>query len=308
MNSWVFQANPRRYDVLAAASESRDDNWAMNQHRAKVRVGDKIYFYVSGAEAGIYATGRVATPVLDAGVDAEFGRWKVGIIYEAKVSPPVLRSELLAEDALSDFPVVTRAQGTNFPADDSVAEGLESVTSGRLEPTGASADPLESSWVRVQEVQQEHEEQSREALLDYLREIEPSQFERVVGALLEAMGYDEVDVVGRTGDRGVDINATLKLPGVTLPTVVQAKRWSGTVGSVEVRNVRGTLASNQKGLLVTTGRFSNEATVEATAPGKPIIDLLDGQQLVELLVEHGIGVEQRRLTLSRLDLDSISEL
>jgi restriction system protein len=46
-----------------------------------------------------------------------------------------------------------------------------------------------------------------------------------------------------------------------------------------------------KGLLVTTGTFSSEAKKEATRPGAPPIDLIDGDDLCDLLKKYGLGVK-----------------
>jgi restriction system protein len=46
-----------------------------------------------------------------------------------------------------------------------------------------------------------------------------------------------------------------------------------------------------KGLIITTGSFTKEAAAEATRDGAPPIDLIDGDQLIELLKDLTLGVE-----------------
>jgi hypothetical protein len=41
---WIFQANPKLYDLNAAIRNGRDENWAMNQHRGLVSVDDRVFF------------------------------------------------------------------------------------------------------------------------------------------------------------------------------------------------------------------------------------------------------------------------
>lgn len=48
MADWIFQANPKRYDVLAAAGERTDSRWSMKVHRDKVAVGDRVWFLIAG--------------------------------------------------------------------------------------------------------------------------------------------------------------------------------------------------------------------------------------------------------------------
>jgi len=63
-----------------------------------------------------------------------------------------------------------------------------------------------------------------------------------------------------------------------------------------VRNFRGAMAGRgEKGLLITTGRFTAEALVASTRGGAPPIELIDGQRLCDLLKEYelGLSVTQR---------------
>jgi hypothetical protein len=62
MATWLFQAKPERYNVVAAATRGFGDRWSMNQHRGDVAVGDEVFFFNSGAAAGIFVIGRVVSP------------------------------------------------------------------------------------------------------------------------------------------------------------------------------------------------------------------------------------------------------
>ena len=73
MTVWMFQASPKRYDLLGAAKSGFGDNWSMNQHRDAVTVGDKVYFFISGSEAGIYLVGHVVSPVYESAEMDSFG-------------------------------------------------------------------------------------------------------------------------------------------------------------------------------------------------------------------------------------------
>ena len=73
----------------------------------------------------------------------------------------------------------------------------------------------------------------------------------------------------------------------------QCKRYSGVVGAGEVRDFRGSLNNNtEKGVLITTGTFSKAAKTEAADPGKRLIDLMDGEELIDKIVECRIGVHE----------------
>jgi restriction system protein len=73
----------------------------------------------------------------------------------------------------------------------------------------------------------------------------------------------------------------------------QAKKYSGSIGPEKVRELRGALAGRaDKGILITTGRFSRKAVEEASRAGAPI-DLIDGERLTELLLQYELGVRIR---------------
>ena len=135
MTSLVFQSNPKRFDLLAAVERGPDDTWAVNQHRRLVSVGDRVFFYHSNQDAGIYVVGRVVGPVAEAEESFEYGRWRVPISYEALVRPPLLRPTLIDADEplLASQAVFTRAQGTNFLLPDASAARLEALVEARLQ-------------------------------------------------------------------------------------------------------------------------------------------------------------------------------
>jgi hypothetical protein len=130
MTTWLFQANPKRYDLLAAAEKGFDDQWSMNQHRDKVAVGDRVYFFISGPAAGIYVIGKVVSPVYEADETLEFGRHKVDVEYEAFIEPYIPRS-VLTDDAneplLASFAPFKGLQQTNFPAPPDVSARLHAL-------------------------------------------------------------------------------------------------------------------------------------------------------------------------------------
>ena len=58
---------------------------------------------------------------------------------------------------------------------------------------------------------------------------------------------------------------------------------------------------HEQGIIITTGEFSKGAQKEAIEPGKTRISLIDGEQLLELLIQYGIGVTQEQHTVLALD-------
>lgn len=65
--------------------------------------------------------------------------------------------------------------------------------------------------------------------------------------------------------------------------------------------MRGSLGVHEKGLIITTSDFSPGAVKEAAQPDKPPIALVTGEQLVMLIMEHGIGVHHSTPDLFEID-------
>ena len=85
----------------------------------------------------------------------------------------------------------------------------------------------------------------------------------------------------------------------------QSKRYNNTVGSPEVRNFRGAMEGRaDKGIIITTGRFTRRAQQEALREGASPIDLIDGSELVTMLKEYGIGVKVEVESNEKVEIDN----
>lgn len=151
---------------------------------------------------------------------------------------------------------------------------------------------------------QEINKGTRTALTNLLLTIPPGRFEALIRDLLIEMGFDEntVKVTPYSADGGVDVTGTYRAAGLTeVSAAVQAKKWKGNVGAPVVTQLRGSLQVHQHGIIITTSDFSKTARAEASAPGKTPIGLINGKELVELLIKHKVGVANRTLDVITLD-------
>ena len=127
--------------------------------------------------------------------------------------------------------------------------------------------------------------------------LSPDGFERLAQRLLREAGFVNVNILGRTGDGGIDGVGVYRVSLVSFPVFFQCKRYKGSVGASIVRDFRGAMAGRgEKGLLITTGRFTTEATAESSRDGALPVELIDGDRLCELLREYELGVKvQQRI-------------
>lgn len=131
-----------------------------------------------------------------------------------------------------------------------------------------------------------------ELLLSTLRNLSPDAFERLCQRVLRESGFAKVEVTGRSGDGGIDGSGVLRFNLLSFHVRFQCKRYSGSVGAGEIRDFRGAMVGRaDKGLFLTTGRFTKDAERESTRDGAPAIDLVDGAELCLLLKKLKLGVQ-----------------
>ena len=153
---------------------------------------------------------------------------------------------------------------------------------------------------------EQHNRQVRQTLRKRLLGLKPKEFEDLIGLLLVEMGFEDIVVTGQTGDGGVDVRATLVVGDVIrIRMAVQAKKWKigNNTQAPDVQRVRGSLGTHDQGLIITTSDFSPGACKEAERPDAVPVALMNGEQLVVLLVAHKIRVSQ--CTVELLDLEDV---
>jgi len=138
-------------------------------------------------------------------------------------------------------------------------------------------------FVASYEVASELDERSNLAAMDW------EDFEHLIRELFEkefSKPGCEVKVTQASRDGGVDSVVLDSDPIHGGKTVIQAKRYTNTVGVAAVRELYGTVLNEgaMKGILVTTADYGPDAY--EFAKGKPLV-LLNGANLLHLLEKHG---------------------
>ncbi len=186
-------------------------------------------------------------------------------------------------------------------------EGSDAVVSSVSDTADITPDE------QIAQSYQQQRDQLIQEVLDSLKGVSPSSFERLVVGLLAAMGYGDGRVVGRPGDQGID--GILDQDALGLEKVyVQAKRYTaGQVGEPEIRNFSGSLLAQgaTKGVLITTTTFSPTAlqTAQSISMGNQLIRLIDGRELAELMINHSVGVvTEITYEIKKLDANYFADL
>ena len=182
----------------------------------------------------------------------------------------------------------------------------ESITEAKSIPDLSTATPSEALEAAYENLRDELADE----LLAKLKATSPAFFEHIVVELLVKMGYggsrsDAGRAIGKSGDGGID--GIIKEDKLGLDVVyIQAKRWDNTpVGRPDVMQFAGALQAQRanKGILITTSRFTDEARSYVSQIGSKIV-LIDGEQLTSLMIENDVGVSTLSLyPVKRIDSD-----
>lgn len=127
---WIFQANPKRYDILNALTDEGIGpikHWLVNQHKNEIAKGHLGLIWLSGSEGGIYALAEIVSdPQLLYDLDEESKYWtdskdkgknKLRVqmkILKNMLNRPILKKELRDTPGLKDLSIFRQSQGTNF--------------------------------------------------------------------------------------------------------------------------------------------------------------------------------------------------
>ncbi|NLV96926.1 MAG: restriction endonuclease [Desulfovibrionales bacterium] len=151
------------------------------------------------------------------------------------------------------------------------------------------------------------------SLLQHIKDNSWEFFEHLVVKLLVAMGYggsfrDAGQATRKTGDGGID--GVIKQDRLGLDSIyLQAKRWENVVGRPEIQKFVGALHGQRakKGVFITTSHFSTEAKDYAEQIDPKIV-LIDGAELVELMIDHNLGVSPvATYVIKKVDTDFFAE-
>jgi restriction system protein len=127
------------------------------------------------------------------------------------------------------------------------------------------------------------------AVINRILELDYTEFELLITDLLTALGFEGSEHTGKVGDGGVDATGELNVSNLAKVKVfVQAKRHKigSKIDANTVKALRQNIPNGGQGAFITTSDYQDAAKKIALEPGFPRIGLINGNQLVDILVEH----------------------
>ena len=158
---WIFQGNPKYYDVVKAVKDLDTITWAVNQYPKQIKKGDKAYIWLSGSGGGIVAVGSILCDPKTVEPDkddpyilSEDLNNKPYLAVEIKIQRKltesiVERATLKNDERTKKMEIITYPGATNFCVTKDQDEVIESIVNGTYEPVVSTLDdeePLYESY------------------------------------------------------------------------------------------------------------------------------------------------------------------
>ena len=143
--------------------------------------------------------------------------------------------------------------------------------------------------------------------LKQLKELTPAAFEEFSKELMKAYGFKKVEVTQIARDGGLDGFGELKIGLASMKVAFECKRWTNTsVGRPKISQFRGDIQGKyQQGIYFTTSIFTKEAKEASFRAGAVPIILIDGNAIIEMMIEKRFGIEVEEIPIYSNALDLV---
>jgi len=171
-------------------------------------------------------------------------------------------------------------------------DSAQASTSSNLVDENASPD--DDLYINQKDIQDQ--------LFEILQNLDDKGFEELSARLLRHLGFESVNVTGRTGDEGIDGEGYLRLNRfVRTKVMFQCKRYTAPVGPGAIRDFRGAIQGRaERGIFLTTANFTRAAKEAAARENATPIELVEIDDIITLLIEERLGVSETKAL--KLDL------
>ncbi len=170
-----------------------------------------------------------------------------------------------------------------------------------------NTETLKQIVLELKGVHERHKDVFKQKILTQLQEMPPKMFEFFSKKLLDVYGFKKMTVTNYVKDGGIDGFGELKVGITHLNVAFQSKRWkNNSVGRVEIDKFRGAIQGEyEQGIIFTTSKFTKDALSVTRKPGAVPIILIDGESLVDIMIEKKFGIETEYVPVYINALDNI---
>lgn len=224
-------------------------------------------------------------------------------LYEFHAQDPlsVLRVELRGHADGIDYP---SASSKKFFSYDEKSRTFGLI--GRIVKQKNRKEDL-TPLAKLKILHKEYADEFKDKILKQLKSLNPYDFEAFCKNLLEKYGFHNLTVTKKSRDGGIDGHGKLKVGLAYMNVAFQCKRWDiGKVSRKEIDAFRGAVQGEyEQGLFFTTSSFSKEAKNSSIKPGAVPIILIDGNMIVDFMIDKHFGIEYEELPIYINALDHV---
>lgn len=237
-------------------------------------------------------------------------------LYEFHADNPaqVVRSQIRRHCEGLDFPSATQTKlfrlvGENcFEPLEEIKRQPQRIRGNKVEQRPIA--PIPPHAIKLRDLQLLHTKyvaELKRKILGDLKRLSPSAFELFAKRLLDIYGFHDTRVTQLSGDGGIDGFGKLKVGLANLNVAFQCKRWTkGNIQRPEIDKFRGAAQGDvEQGLFFTTASFSEGAIGASIKRGAVPIILVDGESIVDLMIDKGFGVQVETMSIPSYALDLV---
>lgn len=237
-------------------------------------------------------------------------------LYEFHADNPahIVRSQIRRHCDGLDFPSASSTKHFKLVGSNRFEPLHESTHSFRKKVFGkAKPQPTKTDYphaIKMRDLQSLHSKyvaELKRKILSDLKRLSPAAFELFAKRLLDIYGFHDTRVTQLSGDGGIDGFGKLKVGLANLNVAFQCKRWTkGNIQRPEIDKFRGAAQGDvEQGLFFTTASFSEGAIAASIKRGAVPIILVDGESIVDLMIEKGFGVQLETMSIPSYALDLV---
>ena len=174
-------------------------------------------------------------------------------------------------------------------------------------------DP-ENKLSRITDIANRDNDETKQRLSKMLSEMNAFNFEAIVAQLFVKMDYKDVEDRQPTNDGGIDVIATKNFGFGDEQVLIQVKRYKNKIKREVISQLRDDMKAFDhatRGIVVTTSDFTDGAIERANESGEVPIDLINGENLIDLMIEYEVAIKKHPITYLSLHnnalIDAVNE-
>ena len=222
--------------------------------------------------------------------------------FHAQKPLSVLRGEIRRHSVGIDFP--TASKNKYFVYDETNGKFSVLLKNSDKSPTYTKN---ETYLAQVRNLYDSYLKDFKANILVQLKKMNAYDFEMFCMQLLKVYGFSNMTVTQKSRDGGIDGHGRLKVGLAHMKVAFQCKRWDNTtISRKEIDAFRGAIQGEfEQGIFFTTSSFSREAMKYSIKQGAVPVILIDGNMIVDFMIEKQFGIEHEDLPIYVNAIDKI---